>query len=120
MDDGANIQLWAPNKTLAQRFWLAYDAATGYYTAINIGSGRALSVGAPGPVGGPNVEQRALDGSFAQKWAVEKVGCRYRITSALSGLVLDATGAGTSNGTNVQTWEPNGGAAQAWKLSRVG
>jgi subtilisin family serine protease len=117
---GANVQLWVPNNTQAQRFRLAYDAATGYYTVTNVGSNRALDVSGAATFNGANVQQWIPNNTNAQRWTIEQVGSNYRLYAAHSGLVLDAAGAGTANGTNVQTWTGNGTGAQLWKFTKTG
>ncbi|MDR3037266.1 MAG: RICIN domain-containing protein [Coriobacteriales bacterium] len=118
--NGANIHLWAPNKTNAQKFKLTYSTATGYYAITNVGSKAVLDVNGASAANGANVQQWVSNSTFAQRWMIEKVGSNYRVIAAHSGLVLDAAGAGKANGTNVQTWAANGSAAQVWKFTKVG
>ncbi|MFI6377171.1 ricin-type beta-trefoil lectin domain protein [Streptomyces sp. NPDC050546] len=48
-----------------------------------------------------------------QRWDVNANGT---ITSARSGLCLDAYNAGAANGTQVVLWNCNGGANQRWTV----
>ncbi|MCH3942700.1 MAG: RICIN domain-containing protein [Atopobiaceae bacterium] len=116
---GANVQIWTSNGTKAQDFVLAYDAATGYYSITNAGSGLVLDVAGAGSAPGTNVWQYTANGSLAQRWSLVKVAGGYEIYSACNGLVLDVAGASSKAGTNVQVYEPNHTAAQVWTLESI-
>jgi uncharacterized repeat protein (TIGR02543 family) len=116
---GANVQIWTSNGTKAQHFALAYDAATGYYSITNAGSGLVLDVAGAGSAPGTNVWQYTSNGSLAQRWSLVKVAGGYEIYSACNGLVLDVAGASSKAGTNVQVYEPNHTAAQVWTLESI-
>jgi hypothetical protein len=114
--DGANVQLYGANGTVAQSFRLSYDTATGYYTMANAKSGKVLEVEGAGVRSGTNVWVYRSNNTFAQRWAVVKgkVPGTYVLYSALSGLVLDVSGGSAANGANVQVYVANGTPAQAW------
>lgn len=115
-DDGANVQLWTSNGTMAQKFEIAFDEGTGYYRVSNANSGKMLDVAAGAASNGANVQQYASNGTMAQFWSVEASGSGYVLRSARSGLVLDVSSGQASAGANVQTWTANGTAAQWWTL----
>lgn len=116
---GANIQTYAKNGTVAQRFDVSYNESTGYYSIKNMNSGCSLDVAGASTSQGANIQQYASNGSAAQLWSIEVDGSGYRIRSACSGLVLDVAGASSANGANVQVWGANSTNAQKWTFEPV-
>ncbi|MCL2135966.1 MAG: RICIN domain-containing protein [Coriobacteriia bacterium] len=119
LSDGANIQLWGSNHTVAQQFHISFDPVTGMYQMINVGSDKAVDVEGDGLVRCTNVWQHRQNNTLAQRWYFEPVGNSYRIYAAHSGLALDAEGAGVVNGTNIWIFTPNQTPAQDWLLVQV-
>lgn len=118
--NGANIQLWQSNGTLAQRFEVTCDK-DGYYAIRSMLSGAALDVAGGNVAPNTNVQQWAYDkGSNNQRWAISaNDDGTYRITSKATGLALDVSGGGSYDGVNVQTWISNGTAAQSFVLEKA-
>ena len=115
---GANIDSYRENGTMAQRFAVFYDDASGYYAVKNAGTGRALDVAGAASHAGANVQQYESNGTNAQKWAfVAKSNGSWEIVNARSGLALDIADGSSSNGANIQQWYRNGTSAQTWKLA---
>ena len=119
-DNGAGIQLYSSNGTLAQKWGLTYNASTGFYT-IDVGcSGKALDIPGGNPSSGVRVQQYANNGTAAQCWSIVKnEDGTYSIVSVLSGLVLDAESGSYTNGTRVQMYSSNGTNAQKWYISET-
>ncbi|OFK23328.1 RICIN domain-containing protein [Olsenella sp. HMSC062G07] len=116
--DGANVQQYAPNGTLAQAFRLSYDAATGYYTVINAQSGKVLDVAGGRSGDCTNVQQYASNGSAAQRWVIRRLDDgTFGFFSAIDGRALDIASGSLSSCANVQTFRWNGTRAQRWTLS---
>lgn len=119
-DDGARLQLWSPNSTPAQRFRVAYDEASGFYSVENIGSGKVLDAAAGRWEDGTAVQQYAANGTAAQLWSIEPDGDGYRVCSALNrSQALDVPGADASDGAGIQLYGANGSLAQRWSFKRV-
>lgn len=119
-DDGARLQLWSPNSTPAQRFRVAYDEASGFYSVENIGSGKVLDAAAGRWEDGTAVQQYSANGTAAQLWSIEPDGDGYRVCSALNrSQVLDVPGADASDGAGIQLYGTNGSLAQRWSFKRV-
>ena len=118
-DNEANAQLYERNGTNAQRFAVAYDAQTGYYTIENVNSGMVLDVDSAAYWSEANVRQYTPNGTFAQAWSIEQVAGGWRVVAACSGLALDVCGASSDNGTNIWQYAPNGTDAQVWRFNRV-
>ena len=119
-DDGARLQLWSPNSTPAQRFRVAYDEASGFYSVENIGSGKVLDAAAGRWEDGTAVQQYASNGTAAQLWSIEPDGDGYRVCSALNrSQVLDVPGADASDGAGIQLYGANGSLAQRWSFKEV-
>ncbi len=114
--NGANVQVWTPNGSGAQK-WNVYGAGGGYYVIINARSKKALDVRDYGVEPGTNVQQWAKSGTDAQRWRIEYVGGgSYRLVSACGDLALDIEGAGGWDGANAQTWTPNNTPAQSFRM----
>ena len=109
---GTNIQVYTKNGTDAQKWQVTYDA-DGYYTILNIASGMVLDVLGASMSSGTNVQLYASNNSCAQKWKIVKDGEKYKIISACSGLLLDASN------NNVRVLKNNKTDSQKWKFSIV-
>ena len=119
--NSANVQAYASNGTLGQKFYFERDAE-GYYVVTNAGSGKVLDVADGGLVLGSNVQQYSRNGTDGQRWAVSRdaaTGC-YVLKNKGSGLVLDLAWGSAANGSNLQTYSYNGTAGQLFRLTRVG
>jgi len=115
---GANVQIWSPNGTAAQR-WRVSRAAGGTYTIRNEASGRLLDVDGGVAASGTNVQQWKGNGTAAQRWRLKRSGSAYTIATAAgrgASYVLDVEGAWGHGGANVQLYRSNGTAAQRWRL----
>lgn len=107
----------------AQR-WRAELADAGGVVLVNAASGRALDVAGAGDWNGADVQTWAVNGTFAQSWSVQAVGCvgegTYEVVCAADGRALDVSGASRADGANVQVWTRNDTGAQKWRLSAGG
>lgn len=111
--DGANVQLYGSNKSIAQKWKVAKVAdRDNTYTVESLVSGKVLTADEDG-----NVCVRSFDNGDAQLWTaqIDKGGINF--VNVATGKVLDAVGGSTSNGTNIRLYDPNGTLAQSFKLS---
>ena len=111
--DGANVQLYGSNKSIAQKWKVAKVAdRDNTYTVETLVSGKVLTADEDG-----NVCVRSFDNSDDQLWTaqIDKGGVNF--VNVATGKVLDAVGGSTSNGTNIRMYGFNGTAAQSFKLS---
>ena len=116
--NGANLQLYGSNNTLAQAFRVSHDS-NGFVTFTNLKSGKVLDVSDGIARNGKNVWQYGTNGTRAQKWIVKKNGNGYIIVSALdTNFVLDLSDGVVRNGKNIHIYTSNGTNAQKWYLSR--
>ena len=113
--NGANIQLWEDNNSIAQKFYITreYD---NWYSIRNLGSYKALDVVGGVSGNGVNVQQYDWNGTYAQLWRFIDAGNGYYYIQNRLGYVLDVDGYQTSNGVNIQVWESHGGNNQRWRL----
>ena len=113
--NGANIQIYACNDTLAQKFKIT-AVTGGYYKIENVSSGKVLDVANGSRASGANVQQYSWNGTDGQLWRFMNAGNgKYYIQSKL-GTVLDVKNGGTNSGNNVQTYKLNQTDAQKWIL----
>jgi GH25 family lysozyme M1 (1,4-beta-N-acetylmuramidase) len=121
-DPGANIQIWDANGTLAQKWVLKYDTATGYYSMLGGGSALMMDVANASSESGANVQGYGENKTAAQQWSIsvdaQNPGT-FVIRTACGGNALDLAGASAENGSNIQVWADNGTAAQRWVLSQT-
>ena len=116
---GANIQIYASNATLAQK-WRIAPAKGGGYTLQCLASGKYLDLRGAQVYNGSNIHQYVGNGTVAQRWYFKKVGNYYTIVSSKNkSYTVDVTGARAASGTNVQLYKSNGTAAQKWALIRA-
>lgn len=118
--NGANVQLYNSNGTAAQYFTFSYDAATGYYTIVNVKSNKVIDVASAGVPNGSNVQQYSSNGTWAQKWALKNnADGTFTFFCACNGRCFDLAGASTANGTNIWCWDANGTRAQKWRIDTM-
>ena len=120
--NGANVQLYAWNKSDAQKFILKYDPTDGRYTITNVKSGKALDVAGGSKADGANVQIYEANGSEAQKWTLRKTGSRntFQLLSALNEKALSANlPLNASNAANLRIMTEDGGEGQSFRLMTV-
>ncbi len=117
--NGANVQLYSSNGTLAQLF--SFEYYDGYYVIRNAKSQKALDVDSGNLIPGTNVQQWACDSDNANRLfaAIDNGDGTYSFVSKSTGLALDIVGASDSNQANLDAYLPNGTAAQKFSLHRV-
>lgn len=117
-ENGANIQLYLRNGTLAQAFKVSHDSQ-GFVTFTNVNSGKVLDLDGAVTWNGRNIHQYASNGTRAQKWIVQKSGSGYAIVSAIDiSYVLDLRNGTVSSGSNIQLYKSNNTAAQQWVFNK--
>ena len=126
--NGANLQMYSPNWSAAQRF--TFDAVSlptpssggTYVWASALDQSKVLDVQWASPDNGANVQIWDRNDTKAQRFRLVDVG-RGRSelwTGAAPASVLDVAYAGTANGTNVWQYAHNGSSAQRWTLRPSG
>ncbi|MDO4752847.1 MAG: RICIN domain-containing protein [Candidatus Saccharibacteria bacterium] len=114
--DGANLQLFSSNGSIAQK-WLIVDNGDGTYMVKNAATGKVLDVAGGRRKNGTNVQTFTSNDSCAQKWAITRdTNGAYTFYSVCSGRVLDVMNGWSSDWTNIQIYEPNNTASQKWNL----
>ncbi len=118
-DNGANLQIWEANSSVAQRFVFTMNA-DGSYRIANEASGLLLDVDGASRADSANVHQWGDEQALHRSWWLEDLrDGSYAIKSVNSGRCLDIAGANLSSGTNVQQWRSNGTVAQSWIIERA-
>ena len=116
--NGANVQLYKGNDTLAQLFKITHDSK-GYVTITNAKSGRVLDVYGGTAQNEQNIWQYTSNGTRAQKWVIKKDGNSYVFVSALNpNYVLDLSGGQAKSGKNIQLYSYTGSSGQKWNLTK--
>lgn len=119
-NDGANIQLYGKNNTLAQQWKITYNSLTDDYNIINLGSGKSLDVYGGETKDGSNIQLWTNNGSCAQRWKILRtVNDETKILSSCSYKALDISAGKISVGQNIQLWLDNDTDAQRWKITPV-
>lgn len=115
-NNGANVQLYKDNASLAQGWHISFDEK-GYATIKNLGSSLVLDIVNGQATSGTNVQQYQNNGTYAQKWIIISSDKGYKIVSALNpNIVLDLASGSVRNGANIQIYNSNNSAAQRWML----
>ena len=109
MSNGANVQLYSANGSLAQK-WNVVRVGDNIYTLQSVRSGMNLAVS------GDNVIQQSPSDSDAQKWMPSISKGQTVLKNILTGKVLDVESASTANGANIQTYSSNGTNAQLFDV----
>lgn len=110
VSNGARIQTYATNGTMAQCFKLSYDSATGFYSIRSAKSTKGLDLDSGDIFPGAKVQQWDFPGiGLNQQWRIEPDGDSYLIRSVASNLVLERKPDGS-----VTTAIESGSAAQHW------
>lgn len=110
VSNGARIQTYATNGTMAQCFKLSYDSATGFYSIRSAKSTKGLDLDSGDIIPGAKVQQWDYPGNGSnQQWRIEPVGYGYLIRSVASNLVLERKSDGS-----LTTAIESGSAAQHW------
>ena len=69
-DNGANVQQYSYNGTLAQK-WVVRNNGDGTYSFVNAGNGKCLDITSGRIVSGANLQQYTDNGSLAQKFRLK-------------------------------------------------
>lgn len=117
--NGANLQIYTPNDTTAQKFKITY-VGCGYYKIASEISGKVLDVKYGSASIGATVWQYDWNASDAQMWRFVSAGNGQYIIYSKLGTVLDVSGARTVPGTPVNTYSANETNAQKWILKSQG
>lgn len=120
--NGANIQIYKKNNTLAQLFrfdFVKTSGGKGYYQIVNAQSGKALDVTDGNLVPSTNVQQWTAGTSSGNQLfaAVKNSDGSYTFINEATGLALDVKDGTIANKSNVQVYTDNGTAAQKFVLS---
>ncbi|MBP5198495.1 MAG: RICIN domain-containing protein [Lachnospiraceae bacterium] len=117
--NGANVQQWTINGTVAQGFELTANS-DGTYSILSIMHGKSFDVAEWSNENGGNIQIWDNASTDNQKWYINDAGNGYvYITSKFSGKCLDAEGWYTHAGGNVHQWDYLGNANQQWKMEII-
>lgn len=118
-EDGTNVQIYAANGTLAQK-WRLVDLRNGYYAIQSAVSSHAmcLDVEYGGTESGTNVWLYTWNSSDAQQWKLVNAGGGYYYICPRENqsLCLHVAGGGSANGTNIQVYKRNNSNSQKWRF----
>lgn len=110
VSNGARIQTYATNGTMAQCFKLSFDSATGFYSIRSAKSTKGLDLDSGDIFPGAKVQQWDFPGLGSnQQWRIEPDGDSCVIRSVASNLVLERKPDGS-----LTTAYESGSAAQHW------
>ena len=116
--DGANLQLWPNNYSVAQQFKFTRNSDN-TYTIENVMSGKVLDLANANPTNTANIQQYTSNDSCAQHWYVINHYGYYHFASKCNpNMVMETAGGNIRTGNNIQLYEDNGTSAQYWKLEK--
>ncbi len=119
--DGANIELWQYHGGVHQKWYVAYDSKSDFYTIYNPATGKALDVKDANAKNGANIALWSRNSSCAQKWKiVPQSNNAYALVSACSlNYSISIANNSAVNGANIQLWANVGNAANRWIFTPV-
>lgn len=117
--NGANIQIWDHNKTIAQKWQITYHPQTNDYIITNPINDKALDVYNASMNNGTNIQLYASNKTCAQRWQIIKqtTGNYVLVSSCSINKVIDLSNASIVNKNNIQLWtyDPQT-LAQRWQI----
>lgn len=120
--NGAEIDLWKPQKTKNQEFVIE-TVSSGTYRIRSASSGKVLDASGLGTRNGTKIDQWTWNGGSNQKWNIYKSPSgTYMFVSVNAGSknkVLDANAGHTNLPIPVTLWAANGGSNQFFELEKV-
>src|ERR1700744_1875299 len=121
--DGTGLQQYAASisngKTDRWQEWQFAKQSNGYYTIMNLNSGKYIDVPGSTTTSGATLDQYRGNLTDAQYWTVTAVGSNYKITNKANGLAITNHGNSTSNGTVVTQKTYTGANDQLWTLNAM-
>ncbi|MBR3835638.1 MAG: RICIN domain-containing protein [Clostridia bacterium] len=114
--NGANVQLYKNNGSMAQMFWI--EKVGSKYKITSVNSGKVLDVQEEKLKSGTNVQQYQYKNINTQKWKFYSAG-KNKYYIGCGNFALDVSGGNKNNGANVQIYKPNSTSSQAWKLNKI-
>lgn len=117
--NGANVQLYNDNGTLAQLFSFEYH--DGYYVIRNVKSQKVLDVAGGELIPGANVQQWDGDSTNVNQLfaAIDNSDGTFSFVNKATGLVLNVANGSDSAHANINVSLSNGTAAQKFSLHQV-
>lgn len=117
-NNGANVQIWSDNGTMAQSFYISKES-DGWYSIKNNSSGKYLDVDNGNAASGTNLKQWQKNGSSAQKFKFYDAGDSKIMIRSKLGTYIDVSGGNCYNGANVWLYQENESNAQVWSLKKA-
>jgi len=121
--DGTTLQQYAASisngKTDRWQEWQFSKQSNGYYTIMNLNSGKYIDVPGSTTQSGATLDQYRGNLTDAQYWTVTAVGTNYKITNKANGLAITNHGGSTSNGTPITQETYTGNNDQLWTLNAM-
>lgn len=117
-DNGANVQLWTDNGTMAQSFYICKEN-DGWYSIKNNNSGKYLDVDNGSSAAKTNLKQWQKNGSNAQKFKFYDSGDGKMLIRSKLGTYVDVANGKCYNGANAWLYAMNGSNAQIWQLKKA-
>ncbi|WP_373267564.1 RICIN domain-containing protein [Collinsella aerofaciens] len=118
LDNGAAVQIYEDNDSLAQAWNVVFDQNTGYYSIFSALSGRSFDIPGGSKSSGVRIQQYSSNRTPAQQWRLLQTSDGHiEVVSALTGKALDVPGASLSNGNQLQMYQANHTDAQKWTFN---
>ncbi len=122
--DGTKLEQWQASinglgQTDRWQKWQISKAANGYYTIMNLNSGKYIDVPGSTTVSGTVLQQYRGNLTDAQYWAFTAVGSNYKITNKANGLAITNHASSTANGTTITQETYTGANNQLWTMNAI-
>jgi len=100
--------------------WLISKQSNGYFTIMNLNSGKYIDVPNSTTTSGTTLDQYRGNSADRQYWSITAAGSgTYKIVNKANGLAITDHGASTSNGAIVTQETYTGATSQQWQLNPI-
>jgi len=100
--------------------WIISKQASGYFTIMNLNSGKYLDVPQGSTVAGTTLDQYRASGDNRQLWSITTAGTgNYKIINIANGLAITNHGASTTSGTPITQEAYTAATSQQWVLNAI-
>ncbi len=115
--NGANVQQWTDNGTLAQRWEITFNSDDSTYSISSALNGKVIDVADVSVASGANVHMWDNVNGANQRWFITSIDNGYTfLINKNSNKALDVSGWSTTDGGNVHQWDYYAQANQQWQF----
>lgn len=119
LSDNNAVLVTANDSDRVQKWSLAYNSSTGYYTITNVDTNRKLSTNSSTVNNGTRIVAASYNAALcSEQWKIYRTPDNYLTfeSACASGMTIDVDDASQAIGTRLGIWTAHGGDNQKWSL----